>query len=320
MRSRRLGYAAVALAAILWAFGGTYARAMFEKGASPIELTEARAWIALVGVGALVLLRGKQRPRSKPRIGLLAQVIFFGLSLAIANLTYYLAISLLPVAVAITIQYTSPAMVVAWQAFAGRRAPSVLTLVSLTAAIVGVALLAEVPRLFGGLDLRLDPLGVGFAAASAITFSTYVISGESLEREFGSERAVLYGFAVASIFWIVVQAFSGRPETLLDPRFFQGILVLGIAGTIAPFLLFIWGLGRVKASAAGITSTIEPLSAALFAFLILGQTLSPMQIVGAAAVLGAVLLLQREKPPTDTEGSGDRDEVVEQSSDLRRPL
>src|SRR3990170_2922747 len=102
----RVPYIAIATAAFLWAVGGAYASRLIDRGASPVELTEARAWIAVVGIGLIAWARRRHR---RPIVGGLKNavplLVMFGISLALANLTYYLAIARLPVAVAIVIQY-----------------------------------------------------------------------------------------------------------------------------------------------------------------------------------------------------------------------
>ena len=58
----RVGYLAVSGAGVLWGFGGTFARYLIDRGASVVELTEARAWVTLAGVGLVLALRRRERP------------------------------------------------------------------------------------------------------------------------------------------------------------------------------------------------------------------------------------------------------------------
>jgi drug/metabolite transporter (DMT)-like permease len=295
--SRALGYWAVSAAAVLWAVGGAYASRLIDQGASFVELTEARAWItALVLLVVVARSRPARSAGARPPVWL---VVVFGLSIAAANLTYYASLSRLPVAVAITIQYTAPGLVVAWTAVADRKGPSRRVASALVAAIIGVALLAELPAVLASGELRLDGIGLLTAIASAFAFATYMISGEHVGRILGAQRSVLQGFCVASALWIVVQALRGRPDTLLDERFVPGVIFLAVATTIAPFLLFVWGLGRIRASDAGIMSTLEPLTAAVIAFVWLDQSLEPWQFVGAALVIVGIGLVQAERPATE---------------------
>jgi drug/metabolite transporter (DMT)-like permease len=291
-RIRSAGTLAVSAAAVLWAFGGTYARRLIDAGASAREITEARAWIAAVGIGVLVLTRRRPRTGHAP----LWIVIAFGLSIASANYTYYLAIASLPVAVAIVTQYTAPALVVLWKALVERTPPSRRVLGALTLALGGVAFLAELPRLASAGGLRVSPGGLAAAFASAIAFSAYMLTGERMRRAYSPEAAMFRGFGIAGVFWIVVQATHGRPATLLQARFVPGVIVIGVATTIAPFLLFIWGLGAIGASRAAIASTLEPVSATVIAWVWLSQSLTVAQVIGAVMIVGGVVMVQSERP------------------------
>jgi DME family drug/metabolite transporter len=295
------GYAAVSAAAVLWAVGGAVASRLIDRGADLVQLTEARAWItALVLLLAAARMGGPREVAGGSRAGGsragLGLTVLFGLSIAGANVMYYTSLSRLPVAVAITTQYTAPGLVVLWTSFAERTRPSGRVLAALAAAMLGVALLAELPSALGEGKLRVDALGLLAAIASAFCYATYMVTGEHMGRALGARRAVLRGFLVASALWIVVQATRGRPDTLLDRRFILGAVFLAVATTIAPFLLFVWGLERVRVSDASIVSTLEPLAAAVIAFVWLGQRLSAWQLAGGVLVVVGIGLVQLERP------------------------
>jgi drug/metabolite transporter, DME family len=300
---KRAGYAAVSLAAVLWAIGGAYASHLIDRGASFVELTEARAWIT---AAALLLVVGRRRNgapsapmREGPQAPRLALVVLFGLAIAGANFMYYASLARLPVAVAITVQYTAPGLVVLVTAVRERKRPSALVLGALVAAMIGVGLLAELPVVLREGELRLDGLGLAAAGMAALSFAAYMLTAEGVGRSFGALGGVMRGFVVASVLWVVVQVVRGRPDTLLDATFLPGILFLAIFTTIAPFLLFVWGLGRVRATDAGIVSTLEPLAAALIAFVWLDQSLSGWQLAGATLVIVGIGLVQAERPASE---------------------
>lgn len=296
---KRAGYAAVAAAAVLWAAGGTFASRLIHEGASFVELTEARAWITAVVL--LVVVGVRRAPEVRGRVHP-ALVVLFGCSIAGANFSYYASLARVPVAIAITVQYTAPGMVVMWAALVQRRRPGGRVVAALGAAVVGVALLAELPSALSSGHLRVDGLGLVLSVAAGVAFATYMISGEYAARAIGSQQAVLRGFCVASLLWVIVQVIRGRPDTLLAPRFWPGIAFLAVATTIAPFLLFVWGLEHVRASDAGIVSTLEPLTAAVLAFVWLGQRLTPAQIIGGLLVVIGIGIVQKEGSSERREG------------------
>ena len=147
------GYAAVSAAAVLWAVGGAVASRLIDRGADFVQLTEARAWITVL---VLLLVAARSRASDGEGSASPALTVLFGLSIAGANFLYYASLSRLPVAVAITTQYTAPGLVVLWTSFAQRKLPSGRILAALAAAMVGVALLAELPTLVTRGELRVD--------------------------------------------------------------------------------------------------------------------------------------------------------------------
>src|SRR5581483_513921 len=217
---------------------------------------------------------------------------------AAANFCYYASLARLPVAVAITVQYTAPALVVLWTVVVDRYRPSTGLVLALVCAVAGVALLAELPSVLTSGRLRLSGSGIAFSIAAAFAFATYMVSGRRLALTVGAREGVARGFVVAGVLWIVVQLTRGRPDTLLQARFLPWVAFLAIATTVLPFLFFVWGLERVPVSNAGIVSTLEPLTAAFIAVVWLGEHLSGVQIAGALMVVAGIAVVQLERPAT----------------------
>ncbi|HEX2274755.1 MAG TPA: DMT family transporter [Acidimicrobiales bacterium] len=284
-----LGYAAVAAAAALWAVAAVVARRLFDSGVSPVELTESRAFLAFAGFA--LVPSAWRRVRSAGT----AQIVGLAVAIAFVNVTYYVAISRVPVAVALVIQYTAPALIVGWTALVARKAPSPEVVAALAVALVGVVLVID---LTPGAIGSIDALGLAMAIASAGFFSTYIVLAEKTGAVYGSNGAMLRAFAIASLLWVVYQLPRGVPEDVLELSNVPGVLYVGLAGTLAPFLLFAWGVGRVRAERAAIAATLEPVIAAVVAWGWLGQHLSALQVAGAALVVGAVVTLQsrRQRP------------------------
>ena len=71
---------------------------------------------------------------------------------------------------------------------------------------------------------------------------------------------------------------------------------LAVVSTVAAVSLFFAGLQRVGPTTASIVSTAEPVVTVLLAFLVFGELLGPVQLLGGALVLGAVLVLASYRP------------------------
>ena len=286
---------AIALAALLWAIAATVARDLFDDGVPPIQLVQARAVVSALGL-ALIPAAWRARGRRDSAPGWI--VVALGASIALVNAAYYTAISRLAVAVAIVLQYLGPGMVVAWTAVTSRRRPSTEVLLAVVLAFTGVVLVSEV---LGGELGSVDLLGLGAGLASAVFFAAYTLQSERAAARYGPIGAVFRAFAAASLLWVIYQAPQGWPRPLFESENVAKVLFVGLVGTLMPFLLYVWAVGRLRSERAVIAATLEPLFAGIVAWLWLGQVLSFMQIVGGVLILGAVLWLQLRSQPDASE-------------------
>ena len=87
---------------------------------------------------------------------------------------------------------------------------------------------------------------------------------------------------------------------MFSPKALAGVVVVGTLGTLAPFSAFMASLRYLDAGRATITSTLEPVIAGFIAFFWFGERFAPLQLVGAALVIGAVVALQRRSPVDET--------------------
>lgn len=278
-----LGLGAVAAAAALWAAAAAVARTLFDDGVEPLELVQARAYVSAVGLALLpAAWRRAERPNLKAAVGL-------GLAIAAVNAFYYVAIQRLAVAVALVLQYTGPAVVVAWVAFTTRRRPAKEILIALAATFAGVVLVSE---LLAGDIGSLNLIGIACGLGSAVMFATYTLVSEEAGKHYGIIGALFRGFCAASVLWLIFQIPQGWPRALTAADHLPRVLFVGVVGTLAPFLLYLWGVGRIRAQRAVIAATLEPVVAGVVAWVWLGQALSAMQLVGGAIIVIAVASLQ----------------------------
>lgn len=276
----------VAAAALLWAVAATVARELFDAGVPPIELVEARAVLSALGLA--LFPAAWKRPSDAGAAGAWL-VVALGASIALVNVAYYTAISRVPVAVAIVLQYLGPGVVVGWVAWTQRQRPPAEVLIAVTVAFGGVVLVSEV---LSGDVAQVDAIGLLAGLASAFLFATYTVLSERAVATYGSIGTVFRAFAAASALWIVFQVPQGWPDALLRSQNVGRVIFVGVGGTLIPFFLYVWGVQRLRAERAVITATLEPVFAALVAWMLLDQVLSPLQAAGGALILGAVVWLQ----------------------------
>jgi drug/metabolite transporter (DMT)-like permease len=280
-RTGRYALIAVVVATALWGFGGVLAGRLFGQGIDPLEVVALRTWIALAGLAALFAVRRPKRPAGPfPWRAVGA----FGLSVAVANAGLFLAIARLPVAVALVLQNLAPAFVIGWQLLRLR------VLVCLAASLLGVALIVELPT--APLD-SIDLLGVGFGLLTAVGVAAFSVFGARAVRACGSLTANTCAFLVSSIVWLLYQLPHGEPGVFHHPGALCAVVVIGLLGTLAPFLLYSWGSAHVGPAVSAVNISLEPLFGAALAWAWLGQMVKPIQGAGAVILLAAVIRLQR---------------------------
>jgi drug/metabolite transporter (DMT)-like permease len=281
----------VVLAGACWALAAVLARYAFDRGVPPARLAEARVAVALVAL--LPFLAWRRPELLRPPPGTLAVLAGFGACVAAVNFTYYLAIEHLPVGVAVALQYTGPAILTAGTALLARGVaadPGRLASASAGLTLAGAVLVSRALEGLGELDL----LGLAAGLASAVLFAAYLLAAELAGRR-GARPAttLLWGFLVAVAIWGVVAPWWSWPlARLADPGVAAAVAGVGLLGTLLPFALAVGAVRVISAATAGIAATAEPVFAAAFAWLLLGQHLNLAQLAGAALVVAGVVLAQ----------------------------
>lgn len=290
----------VLTAATLWAVNGVVSKVIIESGDIPAQrLTEVRTTGAFALLVIVLLVTRPQLLRVR-REELPVLFAFGVLGLAFVQWFYFEAISRLDIGVALLIQYIAPVLVALWARFVYHEPVRRRIWVALALSIAGIALLVE---LWNGVTL--DGLGVAAALGSATAFAVYVLSSERAVGRRDPVSLVCYGFLLASLFWAVVQPWTGFPFERVD----ESVSLLGrlaetslpvwllmswmvVLGTIIPFALLSGSLRHIRASRAAITAMFEPVAATLLAYAWLAESLSTSQFFGAFVVLVAIALAQ----------------------------
>lgn len=286
-----VGYLMVSTAAILFGLNGNISRLLFDDGVSPLTLIEFRMLIG--GICLVTVLGIWQRKGLKVQRRYWGWLVAFGIALALASYTYFLAISRLPLAVALIIIFTAAAWMAIWEAIRYRKMPSRHVLAALVLTIIGVALLTGIWRQnFNGLDL----LGLFFAFLGLVTYTAYLLLGRRVGQYIPPITSTGYGALVASLFWFLVQPPWAIPANTWTTHHLLLITLVGILGMAIPFSLILGSLRRIDAMRVGVVSTLELPSAGIIAYFWLGQRLDPWQIAGCILVLIGVIILQYEKP------------------------
>jgi drug/metabolite transporter (DMT)-like permease len=277
----------VILSAFLFAAGGNAVKALFGLGYSPLVLAQLRIGWAFAWL-FVFLLAVRPALLRVDRRALPALMVFGTIGLAGVQLSYYLTIARINIAVALLVQYLGLVAVTAFERFQRRQAVPAQVWGALAMVLIGAffAVGAYQPALF-----RINLPGIMLGLVSAAFFAFYILRASTLARRLNSWTLLVYGFGAGSLLWAVFDVVSG---TRLPAawRIWVAMALLGLIGTLAAHGLFVLALRTIRPSTAGIVATAEPVFAGLIAFLLLGDRLQPLQVFGAAVIIAGIVTVQ----------------------------
>lgn len=273
-------------AAFFWGTSATLARFAFrDMGVPPLTAVELRLVIAAALFGIWIAWKQPRafyvRPEDRRHFVILA---IFGL--AGVQGSYYYAISVLGVSLAILIQYLAPSLLVIKDLVTGKRIERI-TLIAVVAALAGTILLV------GGLDpiaRKATPLQWGVAFSACLTFAFYIVYSKRRLAHYAPVTVLFHTFWIAGLVWAVVTPPWRIVSAGHSSEVWGVFVLLALFSTLVPFSLFYAGLKRLPATEAGILSTFEPVVAVVAAAVVLGESLRPLQNVGALLVIAAAAI------------------------------
>ncbi|WP_314503362.1 EamA family transporter [uncultured Microbacterium sp.] len=198
----------------------------------------------------------------------------FGLVLATMNGLFYLALERLPLGVTVTIEVLGPLVL---SIVASRRVSAWLWALL---ALAGVVALAG-----GGWD-SLDPIGVLFALGAAASWAFYILASARVGREFPGLDGLALAMTVGALIALPFGILSAGSALLRPELLALGAAVAVLSSTI-PYALELVALRRLPAAAFAILMSLSPATAALAGWLLLGQDLVWLEVVGIALVITA---------------------------------
>jgi drug/metabolite transporter (DMT)-like permease len=201
---------------------------------------------------------------------------------------YFAALERIDASLLSLLLYTFPAIVAVAAIALGRERSDGRRLAALGLASGGLALVVA-----GAGAGALDPLGAALGLGAAVVYSTYILVGEGIAARVRPQVLSALVCTGAAGTLTIGSAVLGelRPGEVTVAGW-GWLACLAVVSTVASISLFFAGLRCVGATTASILATVEPLVTVLLAFLVFGERLGEIQLVGGALVLAAVLVLQ----------------------------
>lgn len=271
-------------------FGAAVAALLFPA-AGPMGVVTLR-----LVFGALILL-ALLRPRVRGRTrGDWLLVVGLGASLALMNSMLYHAIDRIPLGVAVTLEVLGPLVL---YVVLGRRPANALWA---ALALAGVFLLG------GGSLTGLDGAGVTFALAAAGAWAAYIVFGSRVARRFDGAEGLTFAMVVGAVLALPL-GIGSAGSALLEPRVLLVGAVVAVLSSAVPYSLEMAALRRITVGSFAVLTSLYPVIAALAGWLVLGQRLGRLELLGivlvAVATAGATSGARPTTPRPSEDGPAD---------------
>ncbi|MYS23253.1 Threonine/homoserine efflux transporter RhtA [Streptomyces sp. DvalAA-14] len=306
-RGRHGGLGLALLSACAFGGSGVAAKPLIEAGFDPLQVV----WMRVAGA-ALILLpvaaRHRRLPRARP--GLLLG--FGALAVAGCQGLYFVAISRIPVGVAILVEYLGPALLLGWVRFVQRRPVSRAAVIGVVLAVTGMACVVEV---WGGL--AFDPLGLLCAfGAACCQVAYFVLADQGTGHEDAPDPlavvayGLLVGAALLTVFarpWDIPFAALAHRAALGD-RQVPSVLLLAwivLVATVVAYLSGVIAVRRLSPQIAGVVACTEAVVGTVLAWFLLDEHLGAAQLVGGALVLAGAFAAQTTAKPAGSPPHGE---------------
>ena len=139
-------------------------------------------------------------------------------------------------------------------------------------------------------------LGSALVIGSAISYAIYIIIAGELIKTVGSTRFVAYAMSISALFALLQLFILQGLDWIIQPMPVYGWSIIhAILNTVIPTFLLMWAVERIGSTTSTQLGLVGPVSLLFLAWLILGDPISWMDIIGTAIVLLGVYLLSRAK-------------------------
>ena len=285
-------------AAVLFAVNANVSKVAMRSGISSLELVSARS----AGTAFILLGITAARNPAALRVGRreLGFLVLYGISgIAMVQWLYFVAIQRMPVGIALLFEYTAPLMVALWVRYVQKQPVKPRLWLGLACALTGLALVAQ---FWSGITL--DPIGLISALGAGAALACYYLMGERGQRERDPISLMGFSFGISAILWAIASPWQEFPFGHLElavalPGALPGtaplwlmVLWIIVMGTVAPFLLVLLAVTRLGPARVGLIGMLEPVSAGIIAWVLLGESLKAVQIVGTVVVLVGIVLAE----------------------------
>lgn len=253
------------------------------------EVALFRAYLAIVAIG-LVLLLKKTNPVRGVNAKSLLLLLLSGAAMGFNWILLFEAYRYTTTSIATLCYYFAPVLVTVLCPFLFRERMTLKQGVCFAFSTLGVVLIVGISGAGGGDHLT----GILFALGAAVLYATVVLLNKGIRGVDGIPRTFLQFCAAALVLTPYVALTGGFEIDGITASGLGFLLAVGILHSGVAYCLYFSALHRMRGQEAALLSYADPLLAVFLSVTLLGEPISPSQILGGALILGFSLLNEIE--------------------------
>ncbi|TFD78581.1 EamA family transporter [Cryobacterium psychrophilum] len=292
------GLSIAVVAAISFGTSGALVKPMLEAGWSPTAAVTARALTAglVLLPFALFSLRGRWAALWLGRWRVLGMGI---VGVACTQLAYFAALQTIPVSTALLIEFLAPLILVGFVWVTTKRMPRRAVLLGSALAVAGLVLVIG-----PGAIRAVDPVGVLFAFGAAIACAVFFVVAARPARGLPPIALAAFGLLVGGAALGLLGVTGLLPFTAsfadlallgAETPWWVPLLALALISTAIAYAAGITAAGVLGSRLASFVGLLEVIFASLFAWLLLGELITPLQLLGGLLILGGIAAVGEER-------------------------
>ncbi|MCA1011671.1 DMT family transporter [Halobacillus halophilus] len=297
---RSVGVSLVILAAICWGVSGGIADILMNKGWDPIVISLYRGAVGFACFFVWFLLRFQQNWSSSSRFYIWSSLAGVGVA---GNFTFYFfTIQASSVAVASTLMYTAPVFVLVISFLLRIERSTWFKWGCISGVLIGVILLTGA---YNTNSLSVGLLGVASGLAAGLSYALFIFgfkNASSIGKPQITLTIAFFSFCLILLF-IADMDEAANVMTSNDIGLF---LILGVLGAGVSFIFYVVGIQWTAPTTASMVAMVEPVTASLFGFLLIGDHLTIIQLFGIAIILVTVIVLSMKPSPSSIKSTDKR--------------
>lgn len=285
-----IGMGLAIMGALFWGLSGTSVQFLESAKHLNVEwLLEVRLLVAgILTIMIAYMQDGKRIFDIFKNAKDFGKLLTFGiLGIALAQYTYFRAIAISGVGVATVLQYVAPTMIIIYLFLRYFKKPSIPELFCIVLAMVGTVCIV----IQEGLDISsFNGEAMFWGLVSAASICVYTLQPIELLKKYGTTSIVGFAMFICGILSVAVFQ-QIESEAIWDGITWLGLFTIIILGTVVSFNAYIEGVRRIGAVQGSILSSLEPISAALFGWALLGNEFTLVGIFGMICIIATVFII-----------------------------